>query len=301
MTRTVGVTVLVCTRGRPTLACAAVASVLVGDVVPTEIVVVDQSPEPNEALAHDPHAAIRYLHQPGRGLAVARNLGFGAATNEVIAVLDDDMTVDGGWLGALVDGRTGPTCVTTGRVLPAPMEPGQHPLPDAAQITLDRPAVFRGRQARDVVPGASVTLPRDLVVALGGFDERLGAGTVFGSAEDNDIGLRLLDAGVEVRHVPDAIAWHRNRDSPAEDRRIRFAYGLGKGALHAKWLGDRQLAARLGRDVLRRSTLLARRGWRDRTVFVAQTMYLAGLVVGFLRWWTGGWWRQPAGGRSSAD
>jgi GT2 family glycosyltransferase len=285
-------TVLICTRDRPSLVTTAVDSVFASVPAPAEVVIVDQTARPHPVLATDDRVALRYLHRPGAGLARARNIGFRAATNAIVAIVDDDMTVDPTWLAALIAARAAADSVTTGRVLAAPLEPGQHPLPDAALITLDEPAVWRGRQRRDVVPGASVALPRDLVLALGGYDERLGAGTVFGSAEDNDLGLRLLDAGVEVRHVPEAVTWHRGRDSPADDRRIRFAYGTGKGALLAKHLRHGHVVRRVLGDAASRIARIARHGWNDRDLRVREFTYLCGLVVGFARWWTGGWWRR---------
>lgn len=292
--RIVDATVLVCTRDRPGLALDAVASVLTGDSLPAEVVVIDQSEHPDPAF-ETADSVVRYLHRPGAGLARARNLGFRAASCDVVALLDDDMTVDAAWLRTLVDARTEPSCATTGRVLAAPVRPGQHPLPAAALITLDEPAVWRGRQDRDVLPGAAVSLSRRAVLEVGGYDERLGAGTVFGSAEDNDMGVRLLDRGISVRHVPEAITWHRARDSAEDDRRIRFAYGTGKGAFHAKHLGDRQLAGRLVRDVGRRLLRVVRHGWGDPDIRRDEIRYLLGLGTGFARWWVGGWWRRPAG------
>ena len=292
---TIEATVLVCTRDRPHLVPVAVASVLAGAGRPAEVLVVDQSREPNPTLSSDRREGVRYLHRPGSGLAVARNIGFREAHHDVVALLDDDMTVDADWLRNLVAARTEPSGATTGRVLAAPVQRGQHPLPDAALITLDEPQTWRGRQRSDVLPGASVTLPRRLVLDLGGFDERLGAGTVFGSAEDNDLGVRLLGAGVEVRHVPEAIAWHRARDSAADDRRIRFAYGTGKGALHAKHVRDREMIVRLLRDAARRSARIARHLWRQPELARSEAVYLTGFATGFVRWWAGGWWRRPTG------
>lgn len=292
---TVEATVLICSRNRPELLGLAVDSVLASDPAPAEVVVVDQSTTPHSSLSVDAPPTVRYLHRPGSGLARARNVGFRHATRPVVAIADDDMTVDPSWLVSLVDAIDSPTTVTTGRVLAAPLEPGQVALPDAALITRDEPAEFRGPQDRDVVPGASVALPRDLVLGVGGYDERLGAGTVFGSAEDNDLGLRLLEAGAVVRHVPGAVAWHRGRDDDHDDRRIRTAYGTGKGALLAKHVGNRHLARRVLRDAAIRVLRLVRDGWRDAEVRARDATYLRGFATGFVRWWTGGWWRRPPG------
>ena len=297
---TVDATVLICSRNRPALLDVAIRSVLASDPAPAEVVVIDQSATPHATLSAGPPPLVRYMHRPGSGLARARNIGFRAATRPVVAIVDDDMTVDGAWLVSLVDAIDSPTTVTTGRVLAAALEPGQVALPEAALITLDEPATYRGRQDRDVVPGASVALPRDLVLRIGGYDERLGAGTAFGAAEDNDLGLRLLAAGAVVRHVPDAATWHRGRDSDLDDRRIRTAYGTGKGALLAKHVRDVHLVRRLVRDAAARALRLARHGWSDADLRSRETTYLRGFAIGFVRWWVGGWWRRPAGQADAA-
>ncbi len=168
-------------------------------------------------------------------------------------ILDDDMLVHDDWLERLLAGMSdgeGKT-VTTGRVLAAPPEgPGLAQAPYAL-ITRSEPAVFRGRQSFLPVPGANVAVPRIVMIEIGGYDERLGAGTRFPGAEDHDASVRLLDARCEVRHVPEAVVVHRAWRSLRDLIRLRWRYARGTGALHAKHAGlrDRYTLERAGTEI----------------------------------------------------
>ena len=210
-----------------------VRSVLAGPTLPRELLVVDQSAAANPEVASLRRVEgcdVHYLHSATTGLDRARNIGLRAAANDVVVLLDDDMLVEDHWLSSLLSGLPeGPHGVATGRVLAAPASRAGDAVPPAALVTRECQAVYRGPQPLDVVPGANVALPRRLVLDLGGFDERLGAGTRFHAADDNDMGHRILLAGCEVRHVPGAVALHRAWRPRSERLRLRWRYGRGKG------------------------------------------------------------------------
>jgi GT2 family glycosyltransferase len=285
------VTVIICSRERPRMLSETIDSILAGDRVPRELLVVDQS-----ALAHAELATtgsvrgceVRYLHSRGSGLSRARNIGLNAASSEVVVLVDDDMFVEHDWL-ELLAGALPPqdrNVVLTGRVLPAPSEGAAGDVPAAALVTRATPAVYRGRQATDVVPGANVAMHRATVLAIGGYDERLGAGTRFASADDNDIGLRLLDAGCEVRHVPAAVVLHRAWRTPRQLVRMRWDYGRGKGAFYVKHMRrtDPWARRRMRADAwLRvRSAVVALP--RSPSTAAGHAVYLAGMLVGAAEW-----------------
>ena len=290
---TLDVTVLICSRNRPRMLSETVASILDGACVPRELLVVDQSAGAHPGLAAlgtVRGCAIRYLRSPTRGLSRARNVGLHAASSDVVVLIDDDMFVEHDWLERLVaalpaDARR---VVLTGRVLAAPPEGATGDVPAAALVTRDAPASYRGRQPTDVVPGANVALHRATVLAIGGYDERLGAGTRFASADDNDIGLRLLDAGCEVRHVPEAVVLHRAWRTPRELARMRWDYGRGKGAFYVKhmsrsdpWARRRMTAdASTGTDEPPSQPTLPRTPGRAG----GHAIYLAGMLAGAAEW-----------------
>ncbi len=286
-------TVLICSRNRPGMLLDVVGSVLAGLTLPRELVVVDQTEAAHEALANleaEAGCHFRYLHRPGRGLSAARNIGLRSATNDVVVLLDDDMFVDVSWLRLLLAARRhgGAATVVTGNVLAAPPEPGTHGyvVPPAALVTTATPDVYVGRQNGDVVPGANVAVPRDIVLALGGFDERLGAGSRFASADDNDMGFRLLEAGCEVRHVPEAVVFHRAHRPTSDLVRLRWAYGRGKGAFYVKHLTatDRHMLRRVRADLGRRARRALAHPLRSPGTTASEAVYIAGVVSGALEW-----------------
>ncbi|HVE66977.1 MAG TPA: glycosyltransferase, partial [Solirubrobacteraceae bacterium] len=282
--------VLICSRERPALLGDTVRSVLAGAVVPAELVIVDQSAEVDRelaALGDVRGCRVRYVHSSTAGLSRARNVGLRTATSEVAVMLDDDMLVDERWLSELLAGRpAAPRALATGRVLAAPPEGDAGIVPPAALVERDTPAVYRGPQAIDVVPGANVALPRELALEVGGYDERLGAGTRFGAADDNDMGYRLLRAGCEVHHVPSAIALHRAWRSRSELLRLRWRYARGKGAFYAKHAErrDRHIRARAGADIARRVRRAARSVPTSPRTTAAELISLAGMASGAVDW-----------------
>jgi glycosyltransferase involved in cell wall biosynthesis len=289
--RPLDVTVLICSRDRPRLLRDTVESVLAGDRVPAEIVVVDQSrvpPADLDGLGFARGSEVRHLKTKTVGSSRARNIGLRAASHEVVVLLDDDILVEAQWLQILVGGLRvgGPRAVATGRVLPGPAEARGAVVPPAALVTRATAAVYRGRQSGDAVPGANVALYRDVVLGLGGFDERLGPGTRFGAAEDNDMGYRLLAADCEVRHVPEAVVFHRALRLPTGRARQRWQYGRGKGAFYAKHLSrsDRYMLDRMREDSRRRvRRALAEARASPRTT-AAELVYLAGMLSGAAEW-----------------
>ncbi|MEA2221550.1 MAG: hypothetical protein QOJ35_4176 [Solirubrobacteraceae bacterium] len=284
-------TILVCSRDRPRMLAETVASILDGRRVPAQLLVVDQSAQPHAQLAALRSVRgcdVTYLRSSTSGLSRARNVGLRAARCEVVVLLDDDMLVEPDWLERLLAGHAagGPRAVATGRVLAGPDEGAGGTVPPAALVTRSTPDVYRGRQPTDVVPGANVALYRDVALALGGYDERLGAGGRFGSADDNDMGLRLLDAGCEVRHVPDAVVLHRAWRTARGRARMRWTYGRGKGAFYAKHVrrDDGYALARMRADTRARLGAVRRGLPRAPTVAAGHVLYLAGMLSGAAEW-----------------
>ena len=283
-------TVVICSRNRRELLADTVESVLAAAAVPREILVVDQSDAPHASLARKGTVrgcAVTYIHSQNVGLSRARNVGLRAAACDVVVLIDDDMLVEPEWLRPLLDGRraAGPGGVATGRVLPAPAE-GTAGVPPAALVTREVAATYRGRQPGDVMPGANVAVDRHVVLAVGGYDERLGAGTRYSAADDNDMGYRLLLAGCEVRHVPEAVVLHRAWRSKAELLRLRWNYGRGKGAFYAKHMrrGDAFMVKRLLADLGRRSRRALRALPGSPRSAAAEGVSAAAVVAGMLGW-----------------
>ena len=279
--------VVVTTCGRPHLAADAVRSVLAGELGAVEVLVIDQSDRPDsalEALATE-HPSVRYRAVEERGLSRARNLGAREARGEIVAFLDDDELAEPGWLAAHVAALAGAgtSTVTTGRVLPGEPEVRDAVVPST--VLGMEPELFRGRLSRDVLAGGNMAAWRSELVAAGGFDPRLGPGTAWPAAEDNDLGLRLLDGGHTITYVPAAVVRHRAWRPGRSYQRIRWHYGLGKGGFYAKnaRLGSAYGLRRASSDVARRLVRGVVSVTRPRYA-AGELAYAIGVIVGMTRW-----------------
>ena len=127
---------------------------------------------------------------------------------------------------------------------------------------------------------------RETVLALGGYDERLGAGTRFASADDNDLGHRLLIAGCEVHFLPEAVVFHRAWRAPGELVRLRWGYGRGKGAFFAKHAGvrDRRILKRAAIEAARRLKRAGTSLHRSPRNAAAELVSFGGMLFGALDW-----------------
>jgi GT2 family glycosyltransferase len=287
-----------------------VASILDGTEVPDELLVVDQSVELHPALADfaTPRCPFRYLHSRTVGLSRGRNIGIAAASHPIIVFTDDDVLVPPAWFGTLVRSfRTaGPRTVVTGRVLATEAEteggfaPSLHPGTERI--------VYEGRVYQDPLATFNVALPRTAHAAVGGFDVRLGPGTRFPAAEDNDFGHRLLEAGYRIVFDPEAVVYHRAWRDDRAYVPLRHGYGRGQGAFYAKHLSfeDRYMlrrmigtlvnhVRRLPRAAL--NDLLAAAGgrppgyWRSaqrsstsRKLLFGEVAWIVGFLAGMVEW-----------------
>jgi GT2 family glycosyltransferase len=281
------VSVVIPTRDRPHLVAATVDSILAGGEVPAEIVVIDQSATAADLAiggASPSGCRIRHVAVASRGLSRARNEGVRLAECDLIVFVDDDMLADPGWLRAIVEPLMADAAlIVTGRVLPGPRESPGGFVP--ALVDGAAPAEFRGRLDRDVLAGGNMAIRRTTFDAVGGFDPRLGAGSLCPAAEDNDLGYRLLEAGYRIRYVPDALLYHRAWRPAGAYLSVRYAYGLGKGGYYAKHMkaSTRHFLRRLGSDLRHRVVRACRRVLRPRLA-AGEMVYFVGVLVGMSRW-----------------
>lgn len=280
-----GTSHIIPTRNRPSMALEAVESILAGEHLPAEIVVVDQSSEPNrqlQAMTERGGCQIRYAWTADRGLSRARNAGIRLAAYDTLSFTDDDCYVAPSWYGELVGAlATAPgATVVMGSILRGE---GAGFVP--ATVEAAEPAIYRGRIGTDVL-GSNVALRRSAFQVVGLYDEQLGAGARFPSSEDNDLGYRLLEAGYTISYHPAAIVYHRPWRSSRHYLPLRWAYGRGQGAFYAKHasLSDRHMLHRFRRHVLRHVFRVPRRLIKWPTAALGDVAYVAGELSGFLEW-----------------
>ncbi|MER3436602.1 MAG: hypothetical protein C4346_02700 [Chloroflexota bacterium] len=225
--------VIIPTAGRERLLCRCLDSLLAMTALPGEVFVVFQGAErPQLADAiQQRYPAVTVGCTPRRGAAAARNAGAVWAGADLLAFVDDDCKVHPAWLQCYLDHFVDDPKLAAagGSVVPASSQA------DAISVGLQlasQPRLFeRVRNPVGTIDRSGNLCVRATVFwELGGFDEGLGAGTAFPSAEDTDFVYRALRRGLRLRYVPEAVVYHEQWRSRDEVARLEQGYGFGLGA-----------------------------------------------------------------------
>jgi GT2 family glycosyltransferase len=295
MTGAEGITAVVCTRDRPQQLARALESLRAQSPAVAEILVIDNAPadDSTATLLAERFPGVRYLREPVPGLDFARNHALHAATQPIVAFLDDDAVAAPDWARMLsqVFETDAKVAVSTGRVEPLVVEtPGQLlfeanggfgrgdeqvRLPDDAARPLHGWRAPLIAWAISVGCGCSYAVRRTVALELGGFDEALDLGSPLAGGGDHDLLWRALEGGWRVVYQPRALAWHEHRRDLAavhgqiiSHQRALLAF-LGKHLARTRGLpllayvswrllkpGVRLVRRGLGRDPLPASVLL---------------------------------------------
>ena len=227
-------TILICTYNRAPLlreSLRAMAALTPPADCAVEIVVVDNNSTDTtqrvlaEAATESPFPIVT-LRETAQGKSFALNRGLKAATGDVIALTDDDVWPDAGWLQRIVNRfREREITFVFGKVLPRwGIVPPADLLTAAAQdiwgpLALvdygDEPAAYTADRTGQRLPiGANLAFRRDAIVQVGGWRTDLGkVNNTLTSGEDHEIFCRLrrfnlysgfYDPAIVVRHyVPE--------------------------------------------------------------------------------------------------
>lgn len=240
----IAVSVIIATRNGSRGILRALSSLLAGNVVPDEIIVLDQSDDDltkkKVAEAHQlpGGARIRYICSTRPGICAHRNDAIAAARGEFIASIDDDIAVAADWLELMLrewkENWVGRDVLITGRILPGP-EVEQN---DLITAIVDHPQrqVSRGRPTPlGALVGAQFGAPRTLFDRLKPmpFDERLGLGTRYSGADDDEFAYRVQLLGVPIVYEPSIWCTHHTVRLSGW-RQMTYTRAIGGGAALAK-------------------------------------------------------------------
>jgi glycosyltransferase involved in cell wall biosynthesis len=234
------VTVILCTYNRCRSLVRALESLVASQLPPAaewEVLVVDnnstdQTREVVADFALRFAGRVRYVLEPRQGLSYARNAGIQEAGGDVLAFVDDDVTVEPEWLARLTSifqegswaGAGGPILPESGFKLPPWISPSALHL--SAPFAHFNPCSDPGELAEPPW-GANMAFRKAMFQKYGGFRTDLGLRP--GSRitnEDIEFGRRLLAAGERLFYVPTAVVYH-----PVPEERLREQYHL------AWWFG----------------------------------------------------------------
>jgi GT2 family glycosyltransferase len=205
---------------------------------------------------------------------------------DLLVFTHDDVLAPPDWFGAIVHAQqqAGPRAVVTGQVRALMGRAKGSFVPTLKEDP--QPAIYQGRLLQDVLYPLNMALYRSAMEAVGPFDERLGPGTPFPAAEDNDFAFRALEAGYTIHYVPQATVLHRDWRGPREYLPTQWGYGRGQGAYYAKYLRmpDGHMRRRFGRELRIRLGMALQRVGQDPRRALGNLIYVAAMGSGALEW-----------------
>lgn len=229
------ITVILCTHNR----CHSLAKALHSAAAQTlsnsdewDLLVVDnnsidQTREVAEDFCHRYPGRFRYMFEPQPGKSYALNAGIRESCCNVLAFMDDDVTVESTWLRNLTEPLHNSEWVGAGgRILPSwtVSPPSWLPL-DERIATAPLASFDLGDEAGELFEppfGTNMAFRKSVFEKYGGFRTDLGPrpGSEIRS-EDTDFGRRVIAAGERLRYEPSAVVHH-----PVAENRIRKDYYL---------------------------------------------------------------------------
>jgi GT2 family glycosyltransferase len=190
-----------------------------------EVVVVDESGGDGSATICGSTPRVRLIRSERHGLSANRNLGASQACGAWLLFADDDCWFPSNWAATIEHTLN----VTSADVVGGLLVDG-----------FGQPLIARGTLGAidlDVLQlwscgGGAIYVRRAAFEALGGFDERLGAGAWWGAGEETDLLLRAIEKGLRCRFEPAIVVHHPAPPTGlAASARRMLVYGRGQGAV----------------------------------------------------------------------
>lgn len=272
-------TLVVVTRDRANILERCLLPTLPAAVADDPVLIVDQSADERTARLVRGLNGVTYLRSRP-GLSVGRNAAVAAATTELIAFTDDDVSLPAGWLARIVAlfARHPDAGAVCGRATVAStglLAPGTNP------AVVRWPANPFGLGS-----GFNMAFRRAALDEAGTFDEELGAGARYRSAEDSDMLYRIMRCGWSVVCSDEITVVHEDWRKRRQELALHYGYGMGAGAQTAAHVhaGDRVAGSLALRESGRHLVTAARALLTLRFRLVPlQGAFLAGLARGYVR------------------
>jgi GT2 family glycosyltransferase len=187
---------------------------------PFEVLIVDaDSTDGTQAIVRryeDRYKNVRLIRHPGKR-GESRNAGVTEAAGEAVAFIDGDCIANPFWLKTLRHQLTD-SDIVAGHTIQ---------IGYWAFEALDR--VELRHKGLDVThPSCNLAFKKTVFEKIGGFDDR------FHTAEDIDLNYRAVDVGATLKHAPEAIVYHRARDTFTKFFQQAYWNGYGRKQLTLK-------------------------------------------------------------------
>jgi glycosyltransferase involved in cell wall biosynthesis len=229
------ITVILCTYnrcGELTKALSSVTASTLPNSTEWEVLVVDnnstdQTAHVVEEFSRRYPGRVRYLFEPRPGKSNALNAGIQEARGDILAFMDDDVTVDSTWLKNLTANLyNGTWAGAGGRILPQWNCPPPPWIPLSERSGLAPLAMFDLGPApgplAEAPVGTNMAFQKKVFEKYGVFRTDLGPrpGSEIRN-EDTEFGKRVLSSGERLRYEPSAVVHH-----PVSPNRIKKRYFL---------------------------------------------------------------------------
>jgi len=246
------ISVILCTYNRwgcLLKALESIAASTLPDSVEWEVIVVcNNSDDQTIAVVDDfcrRHLGrFRYLFEPQQGKSYALNTGIRESQGDVLAFVDDDVTVEPGWLQNLTAHlHHSEWAGAGGRILPEWTCPPPRWLRLKGPYALAPFVVFdHGPDASELTDapfGANMAFRREVFEKFGGFRTDLGRfpDSMIGG-EDAEFGGRLLGAGQRLLYEPAAVVYHPVSENRMQKKYL-LAWSFGAGLTEIRMYGSR--------------------------------------------------------------
>jgi glycosyltransferase involved in cell wall biosynthesis len=250
------VTVILCTYNRFEQLAVTLESLAASHLPPStawDVLIVDNnSTDQTRKVAEDfcrrYPGRFRYLFEPNPGKSYALNSGIANARADVLAFVDDDVTVEPTWLQNLTaELHSGEWAGAAGRTLPAQAftPPPWLPWKELGCILCahfdlgDQPSEL----GSGTPPyGANMAFRRAMFEKHGGFRTDLGPspnGEIPRPGEDTEFGRRLFRAGERLRYEAQAVVYHPiPQDRITKEYLLSWCFDSGRANIVAR--GDRR-------------------------------------------------------------
>ncbi len=248
------ISVVVCTRNRSGSIQETLEAISKQDCPDFEMLVVDSSDDADRKLTEALTLQFggKYVHEPRRGLNVARNTGASHASGQFIMFTDDDCLPEKDCLQNTAPNFSDPSVwACTARIVQHSHEGAADLFEEVAGQDLGETKrrftrtdvqfglgflltnvskVFsKHMKSRAPVPfgvghGSGMTFRKEVFETIGRFDERFGSGKKLGGCDDIDMLYRVLRAGHSIVYEPAAVIRHKHRFALEDVFHTRYDY-----------------------------------------------------------------------------
>jgi GT2 family glycosyltransferase len=174
--------------------------------------------------------SVRYLHQPNKGPATARNHGAREARGEIILFTDSDCVPSANWIAEMTKPFDDPDVIA----VKGAYKTNQRSLTARfAQVEFEERFELLKRAASiDMVDTYSAAYRSDVFRQAGGFDESFPVA----NNEDTELSYKLSRMGRKMVFNPDAVVYHLNHpDSLRSYARLKFWRGYWRMVVYRRY------------------------------------------------------------------